>query len=441
MPRRCYKLLLLLAAICLVVIAIFPLVGFGNLFQVGDVFRTDTSTRTRFDSLSSLASNLIELFREAAPVPHIITLSHSVETSKEHQPEELAAALKMDSDDVSKMIEIHRSIVERLPRYSPRLFHGRGIVMVGGGRFLRIALLSIRLLRGAGTDLPIEFWFGDADEYNPLFCSEVDPLNVQCRVLANYLGDGAIGRYQLKAFAILFSRFKEVLYLDADDFPVAPVDDIFDTAKYKSTGAVIWPDYWGATVSPWLFQIIGQPQQFTATCETGQLMWNKQTHFLSLLLACYYNFYGPDYFYPLLSLGAAGEGDKETFLIACQVFNEPYTFIEKGVGTLGYHDNIDFHGTAMRQADPRNVSRYLFIHAHFPKLDGQSLFSSGPMRLSDGNPIPSFWGNSAREMAGYDVELAAFREMGYIECESLLRNEADASVCNRVRERIREIGG
>jgi len=441
MLRRSYKLLLLLAAICLVAVAIFPLAGIANLFHVGGLFSADPSAHTRFDSLSSLADSLLELFQEAAPVPRTITLSHSVETSKEHQPDELAAALEMDPDDVAKMIEIHRSLVERLPRYSPRLFRGRGIVMVGGGRFLRIALLSIRLLRRAGTDLPLEFWFGDADEYNPLFCSEVDPLNVQCRVLADYLGGGAIGRYQLKAFAILFSRFKEVLYLDADDFPVAAVDDIFDTASYKSTGAVIWPDYWGATASPWLFRIIGQPQRFMATCETGQLMWNKETHFLSLLLACYYNFYGPDYFYPLLSLGAAGEGDKETFRIACQVFNEQYTFIEQGVGTLGYHDNTDFHGTAMRQADPRNVSRYLFIHAHFPKLDGQSLFSSGPMRLSDGQPIPSFWGNSATEMAGYDVELAAFQEMGYIECESLLRNEADASVCNRVRERIQEIGG
>jgi alpha 1,2-mannosyltransferase len=168
-------------------------------------------------------------------------------------------------------------------------------------------------------------------------------------------------------------------------------------------------------------------------------MWNKKAHFLSLLLACYYNFYGPDYFYPLLSLGAAGEGDKETFLIACQVFDEPYTYIQRDVGTLGYHDKGEFYGTAMMQADPRDDSRYLFIHAHFPKLDGQSLFASGPMRSSNDNPIPSFWGNLAKENAGYDVEVKAFQEMAYIECTSPLRNENDPAVCERIHEHLQEI--
>jgi alpha 1,2-mannosyltransferase len=431
MLRR-YKLLL--PALALALVPLLHFLGIGNVFSTNS-----SSFRPVFHDLPTLTANVLELFREFPPVPRKLALAHKVPSSRDSQYETLRSALEMDFDDVAKMMEVHRTVVERLPRYSSRLFQGRGIVMVGGGRFLRIALLSIRLLRSTGTTLPLEFWFGDTDEYNSIFCSEVETLNVQCRILGSHLGAGTVGRYQLKAFAILLSRFEEVLFLDADDFPVVNVDDIFDAPNYKITGAVIWPDYWSATASPWLFQIIGQQQRFHATCETGQLMWNKKKHFLSLVLACYYNFYGPDYFYPLLSLGAAGEGDKETFLIACQVFDEPYTYIQRDVGTLGYHDKGDFYGTAMMQADPRNVSRYLFIHAHFPKLDGQSLFASGPMRSSNDNPIPSFWGNLAKENAGYDVEVKAFQEMAYIECTSPLRNENDPAVCKRIHKHLQEV--
>ncbi|KAK7679537.1 Golgi alpha-1,2- mannosyltransferase [Cerrena zonata] len=38
----------------------------------------------------------------------------------------------------------------------------------------------------------------------------------------------------------------------------------------------------------------------------------------------YYNYYGPDYYYPLLSQGAAGEGDKETFIAAAHKLKLPY---------------------------------------------------------------------------------------------------------------------
>jgi len=309
--------------------------------------------------------------------------------------------------------------------------------MTAGGSLLRPALLSIRMLRRAATTLPIELWMADTDEFDEGFYEEVSKLNVRCRLLSDYVGVGVVRRFQLKSFAILFSAFADVLYLDADDFPVHSIDDIFTRSNYSSTGVVLWPDYWAATVSPWLPLIVNRPQRFWRTCETGQLMWNKQTHFTSLVLACYYNFHGPDYFYPLLTLGAAGQGDKETFLLACEVLDHPYTFIERDIGTLGYHDEGSYLGVAMIQADPRDTSRQLFIHAHFPKMDAESMFAAGPLQNSNGKRIDQYWGTELMQNVGYDVEVAAFQELAYIECESSLANVLDKTICDRVLDHLK----
>lgn len=398
------------------------------------------NVHTAQSELKILAENLISLFREHQPVPKTINITNPVGATSVHQGDKLNDVVHLKSDDIVRMQRIHLGIVQSLPTFPSKIFAGQGIVMVGGGRFLRICLLSIRMLRRTGTTLPVELWMADYNEYDAKFCEEVSSLQVRCRVITDYLGETVIKRYQLKSFAMLLSSFAEILFLDADNFPVISVNDIFMRGSYTSSGAVIWPDYWAATASPLLFQIVKRPQIFMQTCETGQLMWNKQTHFTSLVLVCYYNFYGPDYFYPLLTLGAPGEGDKETFLLACQVMGHSYTFIDRAVGTLGYHDVSEFRGTGMAQADPRNSSRYLFIHAHFPKMDGPSLFKDGTLHNSLGQIIRSFWGGTAREMAGYDVEAAAFQELAYIECNSSLA-QADSVICDRVLDHVNKVHG
>ena len=372
------------------------------------------------DSLPQVVADLLSMFRQFEPIPTNIDLTHPAETSAEPQGG-LGELVHISYEDLQHMRRIHGNLVEQLPEY-PLLFSGRGIVMVGGGRLLRIALHSLRMLRRSGTTLPVELWMSDSNEYSEELCAEVSSLDVQCRIIAEYLGEGVIERYQLKSFAIFLSAFEEVLFLDADNFPVTSVDEIF-----TSTGVIIWPDYWASTTSPLLFDIVDTPQTFFRTCETGQLLWNKRTHFHSLALSCYYNFYGPNYFYPLLSLGAAGTGDKETFQLACQVANQPYTFIDTPVRTLGYHLD-EFHGTGMIQADPRNSTRGLFVHAHHPKFDAVSLLSEGALEI---HSLSSFWGPLATEVAGYDIEGAAFQELVYIECNSSL---ARPFICGRLYE-------
>lgn len=53
-----------------------------------------------------------------------------------------------------------------------------------------------------------------------------------------------IYRFQIKAAAIINSRFQEVLYLDSDNSPTINPAFLFDTKGYRETGALFWPDFW-----------------------------------------------------------------------------------------------------------------------------------------------------------------------------------------------------
>lgn len=65
------------------------------------------------------------------------------------------------------------------------------------------------------------------------------------------------------------------------------------------------------------------------TTESGEMLINKKIHFNTLLLALYYNFDGPYGYYPLLSQGGAGEGDKETFVAAANFYKLKYYQVNK----------------------------------------------------------------------------------------------------------------
>src|SRR5579871_737429 len=176
------------------------------------------------ESLIELVDTLLKLFREHQPVPDEITLLQPAETSDKYQGAKLKTLFEPVPTDLERMKQIHNDLVDNIPKYSSQLFTGRGIVMVAGGRFLRISLLSLRMLRRSGTKLPVELWMGKKDEYDANFCAEAEKLDVRCRLLNDYVGE-AIQKYQLKAFAMLLSSFSEVLFLDADNFPVVPIED------------------------------------------------------------------------------------------------------------------------------------------------------------------------------------------------------------------------
>ena len=139
-----------------------------------------------------------------------------------------------------------RLAIRTLPKYGDG-YKGRGIVICAGGlRYFPCAWVCINMLRYHGCSLPIELWYQGREEMDRRMIDLVKPLGVRCidaaRIEQKYPRRTS-GGWELKAYAIVHSRFKEVLLLDADNVPVKTPSFLFEEPEYKATGSVFWPNY------------------------------------------------------------------------------------------------------------------------------------------------------------------------------------------------------
>ncbi|WEW59020.1 mannosyltransferase [Emydomyces testavorans] len=399
-------------------------------------------------------------------------------------PPERPVRIEMPDTDILKMRDAHSQFLQRIeksaelrPVYVPKT---RGVVYAAGGKYLPIFVIGLRMLRRTGSKLPVELFLKDATEYEPSICNEVLPsLNAKCVVLSHILGSAVpnltkveVANYQLKVFAMLFSSFEEIVWIDADCFPLHKPEILLDAEPYKSTGMVIWPDFWISTVSPQYYLISQLPVPaigLRASSETGEFLISKKNHHLTLLLATYYNYYGPSHYFSLLSQGAPGEGDKETFIQAASAAHEPFYTVSEPVQPVGHRkENGDIAGSAMVQYDPAEEYKALnqnpmqthphsnslqpvtnptrprafFIHAHFPKFNPATVFSN----TSETKPTYKPDGSDGRawlvaedtiKRFGYDAEQAYWEEIKWVACnleEQFQSWQGKTGICQRVTQ-------
>ncbi|POS80232.1 alpha-1,2-mannosyltransferase [Diaporthe helianthi] len=353
------------------------------------------------------------------------------------------------------------------------IFKGKGVVMVGGGEYFGPAIISIHMLRRTGCNLPVEVFVPDESEYEEVVCKNyLKKLGARCVVLSDILdkskikvgrkddADLKISHYQLKSLALLLSSYSDVLLLDSDSIPVLdPLLNILETEPYKSKGMIIWPDFWRSTESPEYWKIAGKefPTFLPATSsEAGQLAVNKATHLAPLLLATYYNIFGPDYYYPLLSQGALGEGDKETFLAAAVALNATYYRIKTPAASLGRHDGATQKGTAMVQHLPsddlkhestsRESIRPMFLHSNTPKMNAGHLVDEGDLVSVDGETRLRLLGSKDElvKRFGFDVEQSIWDIMLQTGCElqDIIEEwKGRKRMCERLAEHYKKVFG
>lgn len=337
---------------------------------------------------------------------------------KTKDPDERPNVLAMPSTDRAKMKNAHTEFVKSISRKPPQLSYvpgTRGIVSTAGGSYLPVLVISLRMLRKTGSTLPVEVFLSDEAEYEPYICDVVLPfLNAQCRMLYTVLDSGPIPsdiqKYQFKPFAMLFSSFEDILFLDADAFPLVDPSVLFTTEPFLSHSMLTWPDFWASSVSPLYYDIASRkipPMDLRQSTESGEVAISKKTHLKTLLLCAYYNFWGPTHYYPLLSQGAAGEGDKETFVTAAETVGESFYQVSEPLHAIGHSTEGGFAGSAMVQFDPAqdyNLTRKgewrvtgsskapsprpFFIHANYPKFNPATIFteqSVNPAFTDDGS--------------------------------------------------------
>ncbi|CAK7904294.1 alpha-1,2-mannosyltransferase Mnn2p [[Candida] anglica] len=317
------------------------------------------------------------------------------------------------------------NILESDPEWST--YQGSsGYVLIGGGEYSWLSFLVIKQIRATGSKLPIELFLPGTNDYEKDYCEKLLPkFNARCNVFDDNLAADLkkrfnLGGYQYKMLAILSSKFENILYLDSDGFPTKDLDYLFESDLYKEKNMIIWPDAWARTTNPKFYDIAShtvtekklryssydkkqaekkdtkvkelKDYDFTnsnyhdfegaipdPTSETGILMINKTSHMRTLLLCLYYNVFGPHFYYPLMTQGSAGEGDKETFIAAAIVMGEPWFQTLKQFHWTGYikEDSGKFDSKALGHYDPVQSSKmtkddeeidYCFMHLSYPKF-------------------------------------------------------------------------
>jgi len=239
--------------------------------------------------------------------------------------------------------------IQTIPRY-PGHFDGQGIVVTGGGKYFVSAYVTIRVIRHVGCTLPIELWHldGEMDDEMIEMVGEHGGTCHNASELARgtgYFLDHWWKGWQLKAFALLHSSFREVLMLDADSYPVKDPSFVFDWLPYKETGAIIWPDVGSSArlFPPLAARVLGVPQFTEGAAESGQLVANKEQTWQALNLAKHFNA-DADYTYHIVY------GDKDTFPAAMHRIGLPYSRMSPnckmngpGIQQLDQHRNVLFN--------------------------------------------------------------------------------------------------
>ncbi|OAX77571.1 hypothetical protein ACJ72_08129 [Emergomyces africanus] len=379
--------------------------------------------------------------------------------------------ISMPGADVLKMQQAHTSFLQQaktLPDLKPVFIaRTRGVVYTAGGPYLPVLVSSLRMLRRTGSNLPVELFLKDRTEYESSICDELIPsLNGRCVVLSDILGPAAAAPRPPGSGG------------DSPDGDGNQTPKHLDSNPFQLTGMVTWPDFWISTVSSLYYNISQQPipsMGLRASSETGQILLSKKSHPTTLLLSAYYNYYGPSHYFPLLSQGAPGEGDKETFLQAASAAGEPFYATNEAVRAIGHvkgddnNDGSDIAGSAMVQFDPAdeyrnyhlslinqhnknknhkhnmiNITpppRVSFIHAHFPKFNPATIFDPShetkPTYRTDGSDGRA-WLAPRDTLArfGYDVERAFWEEILWVACElkAMFRSwEGLEGICERVQ--------
>jgi hypothetical protein len=230
---------------------------------------------------------------------------------------------------------------------SPRA-SGRGLVMPAGGwRVFRWAWVALHMLRRTGCRLPVELWHLDGREVDPTMRRLAQPLGarfVDASRLRRAHPIRILNAWELKPYAVLHSRFRHVLLLDADNVPIRDPTPLFDSPQYRALGAFFWPDEAPFPRRHPIWRICRLPYRRDPRVESGQLLVDTVRCRRALRLTVFMNEHS-DFFYRYV------HGDKDTFQLAWWLAGQQYGSPAKPMHPLQ---------GAMCQHDPRG--RRIFQH-------------------------------------------------------------------------------
>ncbi len=144
-----------------------------------------------------------------------------------------------------------------------------------------------------------------------------------------------LNAWELKPYAVIHSRFRHVLLLDADNVPLIDPTSLFDSREYHLHGAIFWPDEAPFPRSHPIWRICRLPFRDDPRVESGQLIVDKVRCWRALRLTMFFNEHS-DFFYQHV------HGDKDTFQLAWRLIGQRYASPAKPMrplqGAMCQHD-------------------------------------------------------------------------------------------------------
>jgi alpha 1,2-mannosyltransferase len=210
-------------------------------------------------------------------------------------------------------------------QYPDGRFEGRGIVICAGGeRYFTCAWVLISILqRVHRTPLPIQVWHlgrREMSEEMRLLLVEKGVEVIDAETVAAHYPARLAGGWPLKPYSIAHSRFREVLYLDADTVPLTNPRLALEWNAYREHGLLLWPDIVDikATNPVWARLNLQPTEQVSV--DSGILLADKSRVWDVLDLAVLMNEHW-DAIYDVLY------GDKGTFLVSAQLLKRTFGLI------------------------------------------------------------------------------------------------------------------
>jgi hypothetical protein len=271
-------------------------------------------------------------------------------------------------------------------------FAGDGIVTVTQDTHVSLTWLLLMELSRLDIDLPVEVWTAqhELSQENQALLAAAYP-RVRFRVLQESIGPAA-----LKPYAICYSSFSRVLWLNCDCFPLRDPRQLFEDPEFQTKGSLFWLDGGDAirantsvpTSDEW--SLYGVPYNDCGTLSTSQFIINKEQCLPQLLFSMFLNrnshLYQPVY--------GNEQAERNSFKFAWQYFQYRRNGALPATGYLEAHATrafgyMVFAPHHIRPAQDTAGSRQpktVFLHLD---RDGCPLFVQGAVEL-DSSALTAF---------------------------------------------------
>jgi len=248
-------------------------------------------------------------------------------------------------------IQLLDEVAVAAPIFPEGRYKGRGIVSCVSAKsgwssgkcldhgYLPGAWVMVKELRRLGCKLPITFAHLGPLEWDPtltaLFAAH-DVSVIDLREFEKQEKFRILAGWESKLAAVMACSHEEVLFLDADNIPIADPTPLFGERRYRETGAIFWPDLPpqgqvdGRTewLPPVVWENLGMKHRANVDFESGQFVIDKRKCHHEIAVAKFLNDHS-DWTYKFVF------GDKSIYHLAWAKLGRDYAMPEKSCGWNG----------------------------------------------------------------------------------------------------------